>query len=350
MTPAEARIHAMRTASTVTKLGHVHALKLGGPGALDLLDAATTSRLFARENQMLQTLMLNEDGTVFADAFVCLDEDSWVVLAEGPSRAELVAHLERVRAARAPAADVTVTDLLADAELWGLDGPFAWEVTSALLGPEILGAPYLSFMHLQGLTVFRAGKTGEFGYCVRVPKAQAPGLWAKLMELGAALDLLEADLATLDQCAIENWHFTIRALDHDRSLALLPIELQLQWRVDAAKQFWGADAMRARAPARRMVCFSAPAAIPARAPVAFEGTPIGSVLTSGFSTTRADWVGWAVLDAQYAWAGVTRYQAGGTPVTICSPPVIDNRSLFVDPRKHTYRSRHEHEFPPLVQR
>ena len=33
-----------------------------------------------------------------------------------------------------------------------------------------------------------------------------------------------------------------------------------------------------------------------------------------------------------------------------SPPMIDNRSLFVDPRKHAYRSRAEHAFPPLVSR
>lgn len=350
MTTAEERMIALRTAAAVTRTAHIHALKLSGPGALDLLDAATTSRLFARENQMLQTLLLDAQGTVFADAFVCLDEDAWILLAEGPTNGALIDHLEQVRRARTPAADVTVTDLRAGAELWSIDGPFAWELTSALLGPEVLGAPYLSFMHLGDVVCFRAGKTGEFGYCLLVPNAQSAALWAKLWELGAPLGLVEADLAALDQCAIENWHFTVRALEQDRGLALLPKELQLQWRVDATKAFEGADAMRAKGGTRRLCCFTAKAEVAPKAAVTFEGARIGSVLAVGFSTTRADWVGWAVLDAAYAWAGISRYAVGATPIALCSPPVIDNRSLFVDPRKHTYRTRHEQEFPPLVQR
>lgn len=342
----EQTMRALRTACAVTKADHIHALRLSGPNAIDVLDGATTSRLFARENQMLQTLMLNPDGTVFADAFVCLDEDAWIVLAEGPSRAELIAYLERQRRGDL---DATISDLRETHTLWTVDGPYAWELTSALLGPEVLGAPYLSFMQLKEATCFRAGKTGEYGYFLLVPRAGADALWARLWELGGPLDLVEADLASLDQCAIENWHFTIRALDP--ALKPLPAELQLQWRVDAAKQFEGADAMRAKlkdGPPRRLVCFTAREAVTAGAAVTFEGADIGTVVTAGFSTTRADWVGWALLASAYAWAGVHRYQAGGAPISICSPPVIDNRSLFVDPRKHTWRTRHEHELPPLV--
>lgn len=336
-------IRALRTACAVTKADHVHALKVGGPGALDLLDVATTSRLFARENQMLQTLMLNADGTVFADAFVCLDEDAWLVLAEGPTLRALVAHLERLRPA---GADVTITDLRATHALWSIDGPYAWELATALLGPEVLGAPYLSFMHLREATCFRAGKTGEYGYFLLVPQGTAPALWSRLWELGAGLDLAEADLASLDQCAVENWHFSIRALDP--ALKLLPAELQLQWRVDATKAFEGAAAVRAKGAPRRLCCFTAKDEVRAGADVTFAGQRIGAVATAGFSTTRADWVGWAVLDAAYGWAGVTRYQVGGVALQLCSPPVIDNRSLFVDPRKHTWRTRHEHPMPPLV--
>ena len=78
------------------------------------------------------------------------------------------------------------------------------------------------------------------------------------------------------------------------------------------------------------------------------------MLAAGFSSTRGDWVGWAVLDAPLAWPGIRKFHvdAGGSPVAIetCSPPVIDNRSLFVDQRKHSYRTRAEVEFPPLVSR
>ena len=355
MSTPEEIMNALRTGVAVTRAKHVHALRLSGPGALDLLDAVTTSRLFARENQMLQTLLLDAAGSPFADAFVCLDEDSWILLAEGPSFDALRAHLERVRLARAPAAEVAITDLLTLNELWNIDGPFAWEATAALLGPEILGAPYLSFMHLREATCFRAGKTGEFGYCLLVAKAKAAALWARLLAIGAPLGLLEADLAALDQCALENWHFTIRALDP--ALCLLPAELQLQWRVDAGKQFEGAEAMRAKLAqgcTRRLTCFVAKTQVAPGQEVRLDDQRIGAVLQAGYSSTRGDWVGWAVLDTAQAWAGIRRYHvvgaAGPVPIETSSPPVIDNRSLFVDPRKHTWRTRDEQGFPPLVQR
>jgi glycine cleavage system aminomethyltransferase T len=346
-------MNALRTAAAVTRMAHVQALRLSGPGAHELLDAVTTSRLFARENQMLQTLLLDAGGFPFADAFVCLEEDAWILLTEGPSQAALLAHLERVRLARFPSAEVAITDLLATHVLWSVDGPFAWEVTSSLLGPEVLGAPYLSFLTLREVICFRAGKTGEYGYLLLVPSALAAPTWDRLLAIGAGLGLVEADLAALDQCALENWHFCIRALG-DRKL--IPHELQLQWRVDAKKEFEGSAALRARLAASnvRLTSFVARTAVARGDGVKLDDQTIGSVLQAGFSSTRGDWVGWAVIDSPLAWPGIRRFHVaaaeGVVPIETCSPPVLDNRSLFVDQRKHSYRTRDEQAFPPLVSR
>jgi glycine cleavage system aminomethyltransferase T len=349
---AEAAITALRNSCAVTRLDHVHALRLSGPGALDLLDAATTGRLFARENQMLLTLLLDARGLPFADAFVSLDEDSWLVLAEGPGNTELLAHLDRVRRERTPAADVSITDLLKDHVLWGIDGPYAWELTSALLGPEIVGAPYLSFLKLGDITCFRAGKTGEYGYMLLVPRALERATWARLQELGAPLGLVEGDVAALDLCALENWHFTMRALSRV-TLELGPAELQLHWRVDLDKDFEGAAALRERRAGGtkvRLTSFVAKSAVTAGDDVTLDGQKIGVVADAGFSPTRGDWVGWAALDVGLAWPGIERFVAGTVPILTASPPLIDNRSLFVDPRKHRYRTREQDVFPPLVSR
>jgi len=344
-----AAIEALRHSAAVTRMDHVHVLRLSGPGAQALLDAATTSRLFARENQMLQTLMLDANGLPFADAFVCLEEDAWVVLAEGPTLPALREHLERVRSTRTPDAEVLVTDLLTDNVLWSVDGPFAWEVTAALLGPEVLGAPYLSFLTLKGVQCFRAGKTGEYGYLLLVPKAAADETWQRLLTVGKDLGLVEGTLAALDQCALENWHFSIRALGGE---ALIPHELQLQWRVDAKKEFEGVEALRKRLVDSkvRLTCFVARHAVTRGEVVTLDGEKVGTVLEVGFSSTRGDWVGWAVLEVALAWPGIDKFRVGEGPMATCSPPVIDNRSLFVDQRKHSYRTRVESEFPPLVSR
>jgi aminomethyltransferase len=325
-------VSAIRTSCTVTSLAHVHALKLTGPGALDLLDAATTSRLFVRENQLLQTLMLDAQARIFADAFVGLDEDGWLLFAEGPTHDALLEHLDRVRRERAPAADVSIEDLRTGHELYGVDGPFSWELVSEVLGPEVLGAPYLSFLKLRDVTCVRAGKTGEYGYLLLLPKAQAAATVARLHELGAA----EGSLELLDQCALENWHYSIRLT------TAFPDELQLRWRIDPTKQFEGSDALRARTPARRATCFTAHGE--PKPEVSLDGREIGSVIAARWSATRAEWVGWALLDSALAVPGLV-FDGGLHTV---SPPMLDNRSLFVDPRKHSLRG--EQAFPPLVSR
>jgi len=353
----ESMLAALRGASAVTRMTHVQAVSLGGPGALDLLDLLTSSRLFAREGQMLQTLLLDDEARIFADAFVCADEDTWVLLAEGPTPAELLAALDRVQRTCAPAAQISVTDLLAQHELWSIDGPFSWEVASALLGPEVLGAPYLSFLRSGAVTCFRAGKTGEYGYLLLVPRSVAAATWAELWRVGQPLGLVEANLAALDQCALENWHFTYRALGDRGRAELTPAEMQLRWRIDPKKNFVGAEAVHRRIAAgcrERVTCFVAGRSVAPGQSVHLDDRVVGWVLQAGWSPVRGDWVGWAMIEAALACPGIRRFHVaaaeGPVPIETRSPPLIDNRSLFVDPRKHRYATRAETEFPPLVRR
>jgi glycine cleavage system aminomethyltransferase T len=356
MSPPESAMVGLRTGVAVTRLDHLCALRVSGPGAVDLLDVATSSRLFVRENQMLHTLMLDSTARIFADVFVCQDEDSWIVLADGVTAVDLLAYLDRVRGQRAPSADAHLVDLKTGHQLWGIDGPFAWELTSALLGPEVLGAPYLSFLQLKEITCFRAGKTGEFGYVLLVPDGIAPALWQRLHDRGAAFDLVEANLATLDQCALENWHFFMRAVSHAKaSPAVTPLELQLQWRVNYDKDFEGVEALRERRKAggaQRLTCFVAREAVQPMDKVRHGDREVGSVMVTGWSSTRGDWVGWALLDLKLAWPGINAFHVesatGPVPIETRSPPLIDNRSLFVDPHRHRYLTRNEEVFPPLV--
>jgi aminomethyltransferase len=356
MPPRDAEMIALRTAAAVTRLMHVRALRFGGPGALDVLDALTSSRLFIRENQMLHTLMLDASARPLADVFLCQDEDSLIVLAEGPSTQQLLAHVAEVRGERMPGAAVDIEDLELSNELWSIDGPFAWEVAAALLGPEVLGAPYLSFLHLHGVTCLRAGKTGEYGFVLLVPKLEASRLWQQLLAVGAPQGLVETDLVALDQCSLEDGHFSMRVLDSAHpSLALTPIELQLQWRVDYDKEFVGVEALRARraSPLGRVTCFIAPRATRSRDRVLLDDAEVGSVLAAGFSSVRGDWVGWALLDTPLAWPGLRFNVAaaeGAMPIETRSSPLLNNRSLHVDPRRHSHQTRANDQFPPLVVR
>jgi aminomethyltransferase len=361
MRAPDAEAIALRTTAIATRPSHIQAVRFSGPGALDLLDVLVTSRLFIRENQMLHTLLLDEAARPWADAYLCQDEDSVIVLAEGPSAAELCAHAERVRAERTPSAEVEITVLTGEQSLIGVDGPYAWEAVSAVLGPEILGAPYLSFLKLADTICFRAGKTGEYGYLLLAGNARTAEVWKRLLDLGASQGLVEGSLTTLDYAALENWHFSMRALSEvDVARSLTPLELQLQWRVDYEKDFVGAEAMRARrrAPLGRVTCFVSVADSAADSVLEvlpgqrlhFDGREAGTVLWTGWSPVRAQWVGWALIELGLAWPKIRFgvHPDGGATVETRSPPLLNNRSLHVDPHRHSYQTRANDDFPPLV--
>lgn len=350
-----AEVEAIRKAVAISRLDHVTALRVAGPGAFALLDATCPAALFLRESQMRHTLLLSPEARPLADVYVCYDDPEFILLAEGLSPGALRAYLEEHRTERAPDASVTLEDLGASHVVFGINGPYAWELAAAALGPDVTGMPYLSFLQFGEVFYFRGGKTGEYGYDLLVPKDEAPALWESLLTLGEPLGVREAGLEALDQCALENWHFSMRLLDAAApNVSLTPLELQLQWRVSYEKDFVGAEALRARRQggARgRATSFSAATSVAPRQRILYDGREIGSVMAATRSRTRGDSVGVALLETALAHPGTERFvaetPAGPVPITTRTPPLINNRSLYVDPNRHSARSRDEDTFPPL---
>lgn len=346
-------VGALRASVGLSRRDHVAVVRVEGPDAFALLDVTSPGPLFLRESQMRHTLLLDDDARPAADLFIGSDEDGFFLLADGLSADELAARLEARRAARLPAADVQIRPLSASHQLIGLDGPYAWELASALLGPTVLGMPYLTLLRINDIVCFRAGKTGEYGYDLLVPQDSTAS--ARLAELGAPLDMMAVGRDALDVCALENWHFNVRTL-RDTALArpLTPIELQLQWRVDYRRDFVGAEALRARravGPAVRATSFLAAGAVSPGDHITLDGEPCGEVMAAMPSPTLGGHVGIALLHTRLAQPGLEfEVAAASGPVVAATrtPPLIRNRSLFVDPHRHNYRTRDADTFPPLV--
>jgi glycine cleavage system aminomethyltransferase T len=112
----------------------------------------------------------------------------------------------------------------------------------------------------------------------------------------------------------------------------------------------GADAVAAhrRAPRGRVTTIAAESEIRADADVELDGKRVGSVLHAGRSHTRGDWIGLALLDLAVAHAGLDGFSCGGAPVRTASAPAINNRSVYVDPQRHSWATRDREAFPPLV--
>jgi aminomethyltransferase len=339
-------VGALRSSAGLSRAAHVAVAHVDGPGALDLLERATPRPLHLREGRARHTLLLREDASILADAYVGSGDDGYYLLAEGPIEDELVAWLRTV-AERAAGREARVRGLSSEHALLAVDGPFAWEVVAKVLGASVLGMPYLTFLRRDEALCLRAGKTGEYGYLLLVERSAVGDLERKLLEAGRGVDMEEVHLPALDVCALENAHFSIRTL-RETSLGepLTPIELQLQWRVGYGKDFVGAEALRARrerGASVRATCFTADGPVAPGQAVMVHDREVGEVLAASESPTMGGWLGCALLRKRVAHPHVEvsiASVAGSVAAVTQTVPLVDNLSLRVDPNKHSYATRH----------
>ncbi|KPK66833.1 MAG: hypothetical protein AMS21_00005, partial [Gemmatimonas sp. SG8_38_2] len=297
----EDEYRAVRHHAALSRMDHVGLLRLVGDDAIEAVDAVCSGDLWVRDGRMLQTLILDDRAQPVADVYVCPDNDACFLMVEGITTEELSECLARHVD---PDLDFELEDLDPKHELLSVHGPYAWEVMSRWLTPDIIGLPYLSFYHFDLGVCFRAGKTGEFGYDLMLRNEHASKARSELLELVTSLDGAEVSLEALDLCALENGFFSIR---HGSVDGLTPIELQLQWRVSTRKRFPGVAAIeerRARGIRRRLTHFVAADGVKSDDVLQGPDSPLGEVMTAAFSPAAGGVVGTALLDISVAHPGI----------------------------------------------
>ena len=329
----ELELQTLRTRVGLVENRHLEVFRVEGARAFEAVDDAVPQRLFLQDAQITQTLLLADDATIVADLQIARDDEAFFLLCEARPGLSAEALLRE----RLGTNEVTVQPLSATHAVWSVHGPWAWELLGEALGQEIVGQPYLSLQHVAGVTCFRGGKTGEFGYDLLVPRAEVEPTITRLRELGVRYELGPLSLEALDHAALENWFFSVR---FDALWPYTPVELQLQWRLwHETHAYRGASAVaqqQAGGAARRLTVLHADAPMVAQAPVMLEGERIGHVLRSARHSLGKGHVAWAMLDAPVAMAGL-RVQAGDVAARTVSPPTVQNESLGIDPNKHSFR-------------
>ena len=340
----------VRHSVALSRMEHVQCVRIEGEDATEAVDAICSGDLWVRDGRMRQTLILDERGQPIADVYVCPDDDDCILLFEGMTASELFEYIDRYAD---PELEIRPVDLRPTHELISLHGPYAWEVLSRWLTPDIIGLPYLSFYYFDHGICFRAGKTGEYGYDLLVHREHAGDAWQDLLGLVSAVRGGEVSLETLDLCALENGFFSVR---HGSVDGLTPLELQLQWRVSARKRFPGVEAIeerRAEGVGRRLTHFVARDGVRAGDEVRSADGPVGRVGSAMLSPGVGGIVGTALLDISVAHPGIDAFFASHSdtkrPIRTISSPALFNRSLLVGPHRHTYETRDRSMDPPLWQ-
>jgi acyl carrier protein len=338
----DAEVRAIRTTTALCTTPATHALRLSGPGAFATLDRVCAGPLNLQDTQLRLTLLLKPDGTVFADAYVGRDDERYFLLAEGPGVAALEAWLREHQTG----GELTIERFEDTHRLVSLHGPWSWDLLAACLGPDVIGMPYLTFLRGEGgLVCFRTGKTGEFGYELLVPNEGFPTLEEGLVTQGKDWQLTRVSQAAIDHCSLENFFFDVR---NPQLASLTPLELGLQWRLSTKKDFVGAAALKARAPRERVACIVSDEVLGVGAPLSLDGEVAGRVLASARSPVLGKVVSHALLSAELATPGVGGLKVGEHAARVVAPPVLNNRSLYVSPQRHTWAERESAQLPSLV--
>jgi aminomethyltransferase len=298
--------------------------------------------------------MLKSNGSVLCEVYVANLRDGYLLLTEGGPPQEILAVLKDE--AKKYGGDMTVTDRTREAGLIGLDGPFAWEVLKDLVGAGILGTRYLGILEGESIgnmpvTIFRAGKTGEFGYLLWVQGGNTQQVWDKLLEAGKEYDITPCGMAAIDLCKLEN---RVVNVNREGRRAQNVLELNCRYMVDRDKDdYTGSEAVKAAlatGPDRRLigVTLEWPGAGSGPEPalsseIQHEGQAIGILANTAYSPTLGKQIGLVFLKAPFAYVGLD-YTLNASDkncsVRTVSCPFIMNRSISIRPQEDSYKASH----------
>ena len=288
---------AVREACGVFDLSHLGTVHVAGPDALHAVQHAFTNDAEALAvGRAHYTLSLDEQGGIVDDLLLYRLASGWFVVPNAANAAGILAVLQ----ATSGPSGATISDVKDHLACLAVQGPRSEEV-AARAGLDVGGLRYLDHRPLLAdsgrapAVLARSGYTGERGYEVFVPAAEAEDLWGRLVDAGA----LPVGLGARDTLRLEMGY---PLHGNDISAATSPLEAGLNWAVKTGTEFVGRDAYlraievgaRRRLRGLRALARGVPRA---HCEVRRDGARVGETTSGGFSPTLRAGVALAYLDA-----------------------------------------------------
>jgi len=246
--------HAVRRAAGVFDVSHMCVVDLKGARVRALLGQLLANDVAKLKSagKALYSCMLNEHGGVIDDTIVYfLTESFFRAVVNAGTRDKDLAWIRR----HAAAFGVEVTERT-DLAMLAIQGPQARARAVELLAPKdrdpALALGVFVGRELGGWFLARTGYTGEDGFEIMMPAADAVPAWRRLNSLGVA----SCGLGARDTLRLEAG---MNLYGHDMDESTDPFESGLAWSValePPGRAFVGREALeaiRARGPVRKLV-------------------------------------------------------------------------------------------------
>lgn len=315
-------------------ISHMKLFEISGSGAEALLNRACPFDAGALEvSQSKYTFFLNEAAGILDDLIVTrLGQQRFMVVANAGNAEADEKHLRGLALDVEAKGDFDAKIDALDRVFLAVQGPEAW----AALSRAGIETGSLLFMHgfepRENWFMSRSGYTGEDGFEIGLPEADARNLVAKLLEDER---VMWVGLAARDSLRLEAG-LCLHGLDITPEID--PASAVLMWaipkEVRASGAFIGADALRSileRGPAQKRVGLKPEGRQPVRTGAALfdtDGNPAGHVTSGGFGPSAAHPVAMGYVQTSLAKPGAKLFaDVRGTkiPVDISPLPFTPHR-------------------------
>ncbi len=286
---------AVRNNVGIFDITHMGEISVTGPGAEAWLDVMVTNRVSGVVvGKVVYTAMCKPDGGVLDDMLIYhLGEQDWLVVCNASNHDKIVAWMTD----HLPDQDVVMADVSEQTALIAVQGPSSEELVGRL---EVLAARTEAIAALEFYTALtlagpsgewilsRTGYTGEHGYEIYLPNADALGVWEELVAKGENLGVEPIGLGARDTLRFEVCYCLY---GHELEEDVTPLEAGIGWAVKLKKEdFIGKDALVAQKKSgvpRKLICLALDDRGIARqgAEVLHDGRVIGAVTSGTFSPT-----------------------------------------------------------------
>jgi aminomethyltransferase len=321
---------AVREACGVFDVSHMGEFVVTGPDAVAFVNRVTTNDVAKLAvGQAHYSTILNERGTIEDDCLVYRTADRLMLVVNASNREKDLAHVLRYR----DGFDVAVEDRSDDYALLAVQGPKAEAALQPLTETDLSAIAYYWFAEgsVAGVSgiISRTGYTGEDGFELYVPAADAPRLWDALLATGR---VTPCGLGARDTLRLE---MGMALYGNDIDDTVTPYEGNLAWLVKLAKgDFVGKAALEAQKAAgvpRRLVGFTvAERAIPRGGyPVFVDGAPSGVVRSGTMSPSLGAAIGMCYVPAASAAPGTAieiDVRGRRVPAAVVKPPFYKDAS------------------------
>ena len=252
---------AVRSAAALFDVSPLHKYLITGPDASRLLDRMVTRDVKkCKVGQVLYTPWCDAHGKVVDDGTISrLGDTTYRLTAAEPSLRWIDQN--------AFGLNVAVEEVSDALGALALQGPLSRTILNQVAENSLDGLKYFRVMSTRiagvAVDISRTGYTGDLGYEIWVPAAEAVKVWDRLMEIGFDYGIVPAGIYALDLVRIEaglvmldvDYHSSHRAIIEDQKSS--PYELSLDWTVNLDKgPFNGRQALieeRRRGPDWRFV-------------------------------------------------------------------------------------------------